>query len=265
LNKFAILPLKVGKGHMRSFLRRARDSEAWRAINDILAIQALIALAVGAVSAISAWTHGQPLYVVLFWGFAASTVALGTVHIGWNLWEKRKRRKDAKSDASSPKEPEPNLVFKTPVMGGGLILRDNVWTHGYSDSLRYVAWIVPIKNEAVPGKEVSKAERITAEIVLSSGGTSLLEVSPAPWVGEASRKIDIQSPDTKQLIVAFKESGSGCGYWEMDFRGIPMGCSRGELKIRLLRERDSRTSHLATKFYKWKRAPELGDFWIEER
>jgi hypothetical protein len=160
---------------------------------------------------------------------------------------------------------EPNLVFKTPLMGGGLTCQNNVWTQGYSDTLRYIAWRVPIKNEAIPGKEVGKAERITAEIVLSSGGTSLLEVSPAPWVGEASRKIDIQSPDTKELLVAFKESVSGCGYWEMDFHGIPMGCSRGELKIRLLRERDSGTSYLATKFYKWKRAPELGDFWIEER
>jgi hypothetical protein len=250
---------------MWQLISKARDSQAWRAVNDVLAVQTLFGLAFGAVSALAAWAHGRPLYAIIFWGFATTTVAFAGVRIGWSLWEKRKRRVESKSNTPSPKEPEPNLVFKTPVMGGGLICRDNVWTHGYSDSLRYIAWIVPIKNEAVPGKEVAKAEKITAEIVLSSGGTSLLEVSPVPWVGEASRKIDIDSPDTKELLVAFKESVSGGGYWEMDFRGIPMGCSRGELKIRLLRERDSGTSYLATKFYKWKRAPGLGDFWIEER
>jgi len=204
---------------------------------------------------------------ILSWG----TCVLLLIDIYWpnnpfrEFLEWRKEKKVAPISSSTP-PPEPNLVFKTPMMGGSLIYQDKIWTRGYSDTLRYIAWTVPIKNEAIPGgKEVGKAERITAEIVLSSGGTTLLEVSPAPWVGEASMKIDIPSPETRELIVAFKESVSGYGYWEMDFHGILLGCSRGEMKIRLLRERDSGTSYLATKFYKWKRAPELGDFWIEER
>jgi len=250
---------------MLKFISAFRDSEIWRGINDILAIQALIGLAVGTVSGIAAWVHGQPLYAIIFWFFASATVALGTIHIGWNLWSKRK---DGRKEPEPVlvKEPEPNLVFKTPAITGGIIRERSTWMRGYSNTLRYEVWLVPIKNEPIPNKEVVKAERITAEIVLSSGGTTLLEVSPAFWLGQPSTKIDIECPGTRELIVAFRESVSGCGYWEMgNSHGIPFGAWSGELKIRILRERDSKTSFLVTKFYTWRRAPELGDFEIKER
>ena len=255
--------------HWKPILR-----ETWRVTWDDIGLykgRVLIAwILATCIAALVLWRLWKPLMFDFLRGLLATALGTVCVFVGVFVWNffvvayKSYLRALSDSPSSSAPHAEPNLVFKTPVMGGGLICRDNVWTRGHSDTLRYIAWVVPIKNEAIPGKEVAKAERITAEIVLSSGGTPLLEVSPAPWVGEASRKIDVQSPDTKELIVAFKESVSGYGYWEMDFHGIPMGCSRGELKIRLPRERDSGTSYLATKFYKWRRAPELGDFWIEE-
>jgi hypothetical protein len=246
---------------MLSFLRKARDSEAWRAINDILAIQALVGLLVGAVSSVTAWIHGQPIYVVLFWGFATSVVAFGAVHILLDLLDKKKQTQQL--EPTSPPSNEPNLVFQT-LEVGGIGLENDLWLHGGGpNAQRYRAWMLPIKNEMLPGKDVGKAEGIKAEVIVSTGGAVLCEWSPARWVGEKSKSVEIPVSETKELIIAVRDVAPG-GFWEMDFKGIPVGTRVGELKIRLLREDSSGTTRLiAKRFYKWRRVPELFDFDIK--
>ena len=121
---------------------------------------------------------------------------------------------------------------------------------------------MPVKNAVKPSEKVGKAERITAEVILSTGGKPVCDSSPAPWVEESLRTIDISVPHTKELIITVKQGIFG--YWEMDSKGIPIGNRVGELKIRILQERDSVTTQLAMKRYRWKRAPALSDFTIEE-
>jgi hypothetical protein len=242
-------------------LERVRESKLWRATSDLSTLAWLIGLVVGVVLAIGAWLNHQPFYVSILCFLAAVVLSLAAIHYGLQL--RQWIRKGKEKTSASPAAPPPNLVFQTLQMGGRS-LENGVWSQGGGpNAQRYIAWVAPIKNEYRPEKPVGRARGIKAEIILSVGGQILRQWSPAVWVGEKSKVIEIPVAETKELIMAFRSSAA-LGYWEMDFEGIPMGNRVGELKVRLLMEDDSgTTSHLVTKRYRWKRAPELLDFYVE--
>ena len=252
-------------------LARLRESTLWKALGDFHLLHWILSGLFAVVAGLEAWMHGKPLETILAYFFGVAAAAGIALHylqpylsrlMVWPSTKGEGQRQQVGGIAIPPRN-EPNLVFQSPEIGG-IGLENNVWSRGGSPiAQRYLALMVPIKNEMLPGKDVGRGEGIKAEVILSSGGTVLREWSPAGWVGEVSNRIEIPVSETKQLIVAVRDSSPG-GFWEMDSRGIPVGNRAGELKIRLLREDSAGTASLiAKKFYKWKRAPDLFDFDIQ--
>jgi hypothetical protein len=243
------------------FLQRARDSQLWRAFGDISTLVWLVSSGLGVVAAIGAWLHHQPLYISILCFLAASALTLATSHYALKVWDRMRKENEKASEI--PSIPAPNLVFQ-PLQLGGRSLANGVWyAEGGPNAQRHIAWVAPIKNEYLPDRKVGKAQGIKAEIILSVGGHVLRQWSPAMWVGEQSTTIEIPVAETKGLVLVVRR-GTELGFWEMNSEGIPMGNCVGELKIRLLMEDgNGTTSHIATKRYRWKRAPELLDFSIE--
>jgi hypothetical protein len=251
-------------------LARFRESTLWKTLGDFHLLHWILSGLFGVIAGLAAWMHGKPIETILayFVGVgAAAGIALrylrpylSRAKVWLSIDEGQRQRVGG---IAIPPRNEPNLVFQTPQIGG-VGLENNVWSHGGSpNAQRYLALMVPIKNEILPGKDVGRGEGIKAEVIVSTGGTVLCEWSPARWVGEISKRVEIPVSETKELIVAVRDSAPG-GFWEMDFRGIPVGTRVGELKIRLLREDNAGTTSLiTTKFYKWKRTPELLDFVIQ--
>ncbi|HEV1993180.1 MAG TPA: hypothetical protein VGR03_02510, partial [Candidatus Acidoferrum sp.] len=131
--------------------------------------------------------HGKPVETILAYFFgvpAAAGIALSYLQPYLSrakLWlsAKDEGQRQQVRGIDIPRRSEPNLVFQTPQIGG-VGLENNVWSHGGSpNAQRYLALMVPIKNEMLPGKDVGRGEGIKAEIILSTGGTVLREWSPA--------------------------------------------------------------------------------------
>lgn len=262
--------LEWGKRYIYE-VARFRESTLWRTLGDFHLLHWILSGLFGVIAGFAAWMHGKPVEMILAYFFGVGAAAGIALHYlqpylsRAKVWlsTKNEGQRQGVGGIAIPPRNEPNLVFQTPQIGG-ISLENNVWSHGGSpNSQRYLAWMVPIKNEILPGKNVGRGEGIKAEVIGSTGGTVQCEWSPAKWVGEVSRTVEIPVSETKELIVAVRDSAPG-GFWEMDFRGIPVGTRAGELKIRLLREDSAGTTSLiTTKFYKWKRAPELFDFVIQ--
>jgi hypothetical protein len=252
-------------------IARLRESTLWKTLGDLHLLHWILSGLFAAIAGLEAWIHGKPPEIILAYFFGVAAAAGTALHYlqpylsRAKVWLSTKDEAQRQQVGGIPIRPrsEPNIVFQTPQIGG-IGLENNVWSHGGSpNAQRYVAWMVPIKNEMLPGKAVGRGEGIKAEVIVSTGGTVLCEWSPARWVGEIAKTVEIPVSETKELIIAVRDSAPG-GFWEMDSRGIPLGTRVGELKIRLLREDNvGTTSLIAKKFYKWKRAPELFDFVIQ--
>lgn len=155
----------------------------------------------------------------------------------------------------------PNLIFQVPTMGG-LSCKAGVWSRGTSyEGIPYTGLNIPIKNEPLSTRPVGDAEKLKAQVIVTSGGVPLRESSPASWLGESSRTIKISVAETKELLVAFRGAGD-LGYWMVEWDGIQLSYTHGEIEVRLLKEQESGWEIISTKLYKWQMTSGFPGLWI---
>lgn len=204
---------------MPSLLVRARESETWKAIHDIVALHEIYGLLAGSglfgvVGGISAWMHGEPLHVILFWAVAIAAVAFFALF----LWRNSKKKKDGpRQDVQPIVIPRKNLNLLSSTLRLGVFgLENDIWLHNPGPKiLRYQAWILPIRNEPIPSKDVDDVENLSAQVIFSIGGTEQCAGSPAPWKNEPLSQIKIPLGATKDLILIIGESPTPGGLWQV--------------------------------------------------
>lgn len=264
-----------------SFLARARKSETWKAIHDLVALREIYALLAssglfGALGAISAAIRGEPLHVVLLWGFAIAAATFAALYFGLKVASSLKERKSTQQALPVPVPEKKNLTLISSGLSRGVFgLENDVWVRNPGPGVyRYQAWILTIRNEPIASKTFDDVGNLSAQVIFSMGGQEQCAGSPAPWENESLSQITIPLGATKDLILIIGDSPSPSGFWQvisnnrhdktfsgrsaMAFHSLPLQ-PKGEMKVRLLNGKVI----LKTEFFKWRRIYESGDLWLD--
>jgi hypothetical protein len=261
---------------MLDSLQKARKSTIWRAIHDSLAFKECLAILVAAVSAIGAWAHHEPFHIVFFWFVATSAVASVALHYGFKIWftlATKQEKKNTPTVTAPPPHPEPNLIARS-LLYKTLEQRDGRWTSSSRlDQISYRAQLLEIMNAPTPGKNVSDATELSAQVVVMMNGQELCSGSPAPWEDEPLNKVTIPLGRSKNIVLVVRQGTSMIqgGFWEVvsdgrDNKTSPSSPTittipyqyEGRLWVRILHG----GKIVQTERFTWARNLETGDFTI---